>query len=93
MHAPTAPASSRIRLLLPNSTQGAQLAIKAGETEQPRLRAGARENINTILSNLLTGGNSILHDVEAALPPVPTLPAGLQLPIIGEPMTTVQTSG
>lgn len=51
------------------------------------------DNLNTFLNNLLTGGNSILHDMEAALPPVPTLPVGLQLPMIGEPVSTVQASG
>ena len=61
------------------------------------MRAGALANLNTVFNNLLTGGNSILQNAEAALPPMPTLPAGLALPsglpIIGQPVSTVQTSG
>ena len=57
----------------------------------------------TLFSNLLTGGNSILHDAEAALPPMPQLPAGLalQLPaglalpavVDTKPAITVAASG
>ena len=61
--------------------------------------AGALSNLNTLFANLMNGGNTLLHDAQAALPPMPTLPAGLPviaLPVglqAAQPVTTVQASG
>jgi len=42
--------------------------------------AGALNNLNAIIANVMMQGNNLFHQAQDALPPMPQLPAGITLP-------------